>query len=52
MEVFTEETVVEEKAIRRLAKSKSCEVTRLDGQWNCCGVEMDDDEVWSVLSSR
>lgn len=49
---FFEETVVDERAIRRLAQSKGCTVTRSNGTWNCCGAEqLDDDEVWSVLQS-
>lgn len=51
-EVFIEETVVDERAIRRLAESKGCNVTRTNGAWSCCGVEgLDDDEVWSVISA-
>lgn len=51
MEIFTEETEVDPRAIRRLAASKGCEVSRNESAWMCCGVEMDDDEVWSVLSN-
>ena len=49
---FIEETVIDERAIRRLASNKSCKVTRENGLWDCCGVSMDDDEVWEVLASK
>lgn len=47
---FTEETEIEPRAIRRLAASKGYKVSREDGLWNCCGLQLEDDEVWSVLT--
>lgn len=49
---FIDETVIDERAIRRLAASKGCEVSRTDGMWNCCGVSLDDDEIWACLQAR
>ena len=48
---FIEETVVDERAIRRLAESKGCKVSRENSMWNCCGVMLNDDEVWAVLQN-
>lgn len=51
-ELFIDETSIDERAIRRLAASKGCSVTRSNGTWTACGVEqLDDDEVWSVLTA-
>lgn len=49
---FIDETVIDERAIRRLAASKGVQVTRTNGTWNFQGISLDDDEVWSVLNAR
>lgn len=48
--MFIEETVIDERAIRRLATTKGCIVTRENCMWNYCNVVLDDDDIWSVLN--
>lgn len=48
---FLDETVLDERAIRRLAASRGLNVNRLDGTWNVQGVLLDDDDAWSVLQA-
>lgn len=45
------ENGIDERAIRRLAASKGTEISRTDGLWNCCGVQLDDDDIWACLNA-
>lgn len=48
---FFEETVIDERGIRRLAQSRGCDVSKSGDTYSCCGVDgLTDDEVWAVLS--
>lgn len=47
---FLDETELCERAVRRLARSRSTTVTRSGDVWLYNGVELDGDEVWDVLS--
>lgn len=49
---FIESTEVSERGIRRLAQSRGTMVTRTgENAYVFNGVAMDDDEVWSVIST-
>ncbi len=48
---FLEETEVCKRAVRRLARSRNADVTLQGGTWVYSGVELDGDEIWSVLST-
>lgn len=49
--MFLDETEVCERAIRRLARSRKADVSRINGAWMFNGVELDSDEMWDVLST-
>lgn len=48
---FLDETVIDERAVRRLAARKGIELGRTNGMWDFQGVALDDDDIWSVLSA-
>jgi hypothetical protein len=49
MEVFLQETELDERSLRRLAQSRDCLISKSGSEYTVKGVTLSDDEAWDLL---